>query len=272
MKSYKLVLFGVVLASLFSCIQCSKCTSEVSNKADETSLGESLKNGDVQNGSAQLEWEQISLGASKTEFKSAAAVLLQQKLSEIEDLFQCGILQGAWVISPLKNSLVEHTSKGKLSWCQISSFNIETSGRISSVRGEFLENILVQLQFKFVASQYDILQEELESRFGKGEIRKLTEETVTGKHMNSFLLWKVNGITWGLKKGNPETTLIVQNARKLMSLPIATDSEGKGAPAKTDLSDIGISGSPYDVNLDDIADPPANDTAADNAADSDSDV
>ena len=269
MKSYYGLLVALALAVLFGAVQCSKCASEPGGAADSDLPGEALNDASILADSARLEWEQVPLGTPTKDFKTAIAGVLQQELSSIEEVMQCGAMQGTWVISPVKKAIIEHVSKGELTFCYLASHNLKTSSRVSSVRGEFLADRLVQLHFRFKKESYDALVAELTSRFGEGEQRALQEMALVKAEVQSFLLWKVKDTIWGLKNGDQDITLYIQDVASLGQLPVAAGNTDTAPPKKTDLSDIGISGSPYDVNLDDLDDVDAPVPAKDAAIDSD---
>lgn len=246
MKSFHFVLCLVLVPVALSCLYCSKCGSDIVGEFSGEAPGEALSNAAVQVGSAALEWERVPLGLSEAAFKQAVADLFQEELSVIEELFQCGTQQGIWVIDPVGKAVQERTTKGKLHFCNISSVSVEASLRVASIRGEFLDDKLLQLQFKFTASHFNTLKAELEKRFDKGDRRDLAVDSVVGKKTESFLLWKVKNITWGINNVDKEVTLFVQDTAALSGFSV------KAPNKKTDLSDIGLNGSPYDVALDDI--------------------
>ena len=255
MKSYYLVLSLVAILLPFGAVQCARCSSENGSegaaKGNEVP-GKALADAHVHEDTAKLEWEQVQLHSSKAAFRKAIAAVLQQDVESVQALMQCGPLAGVWVISPVKKAMVEHESGGNMTFCYLAGHNLQTSSRVSSVRGEFLNDSLVQLQFKFRKGNYDALVAELTSRFGEGDKRELKETALLSEETASFLLWKIKGTTWGIKNGANDVTLYIQDVDMLNKLPVAAKSADSATSPKTDLSDIGIKGSPYDVNLDDL--------------------
>jgi hypothetical protein len=252
MKTYYVVLVCTVAAVLFGAVHCSSCSPEETPAESGDAAGKMLADASVKDGSEKLMWEVVTPGMSVSKFKSEVAGVFQKERKEIENLFQCGPLQGVWGISPTTNAVVEHMSDGSLSFCQLSSLNMETSAQISGVRGEFRGDKLLNVQFQFTSGSHDSLVAALSDRFGPGEARELKVSTLSGDHPDAYTLWKVNGNTWAIRSGEQDTVLTIQDAVALAELPVQTASSGDKRPTKTDLSDIGIGGSPYDVNLDDI--------------------
>ncbi len=266
MKIYYVVMVCTVASVLFGAVQCSSCSPEETSVERGDTAGKALVDASPKEGSEKLLWEVVTPGMSVSRFKSEVAGVFQKERGEIENLFQCGPLQGVWVISPAANAVVEHVSDGSLSFCQVSTLNMETSARVSGVRGEFQGDRLKNVRFQFTSDSHDSLVAELSARFGPGENRELMVSTLDGTHPGVYVLWKVNGKTWAISKGKQDTALTIQDSAALLKLPVPTAMKGDAAPTKTDLSDIGIGGSPYDVNLDDIEIPA---DAADTPAPSD---
>ncbi|MBN2339949.1 MAG: hypothetical protein JXX29_09060 [Deltaproteobacteria bacterium] len=266
MKSYHLLCFMLLLFSL-GCLQCSRCESGKTSETDEPA-GSAIADGSVKNGSTAMEWEQLSLGISQDEFRTKVAQLFSQPVKAIDSLFECGAQQGVWLIRPLKNSVLEHQSPKPLQFCAISAMRVQSSLRVSSIRGDFLDNKLFAVQLKFRTVHFDALQSELSSRFGEGESRKLAVHSVVGESKAQFRLWKVDGVVWSLSKNKNEAALQMQPA----SLPPQLTLIPAADTAPSDLSDIGLNGSPYDVKLDDLKVPDAlleKDTAAETNSDTD---
>jgi hypothetical protein len=252
MKITYVVMVCTVASVLFGAVQCSSCSPEETSVERGDTAGKALVDASPKEGSEKLLWEVVTPGMSVSRFKFEVAGVFEKERGEFENLFQCGPLQGVWVISPAANAVVEHVSDGSLSFCQVSTLNMETSARISGVRGEFQGDRLMNVQFQFTSDSYDSLVAELSTRFGPGESRELMVSTLGGTHPGAYTLWKVNDKTWAISKGKQDTALTIQDSAALLKLPVPTVSNDDAKPAKTDLSDIGIGGSPYDVNLDDI--------------------
>ena len=266
MKTYYVVMVCIVASVLFGAVQCSSCSPEEANSERGDTAGKALADASPKEGSEKLLWEVVMPGISVARFKSEVAGVFQKERGEIENLFQCGPLQGVWVISPAANAVAEHMSDGSLSFCQVSTLNMETSDRISGVRGEFQGDRLMNVRFQFTSDSHDSLVAELSTRFGPGENRELMVSTLGGTHPGAYTLWKVNDNTWAISKAKQNTTLTIQDSAALLKLPVPAVSNDDTKPVKTDLSDIGIGGSLYDVNLDDIEIPA---DAADTPAPSD---
>lgn len=231
-------LFAVCGCSLFL-IQCSTCK--------EPPPGKELPGTSVQDGSVELEWETVKLGISKEEFQKGVAALFLEEQGAIKDFFSCGAQHSVGVIIPLQNAVQERIdSKGLMQYCTISADAAASSRRLVSIRGVFVDKKLASIQFKFRKVSYESISLQLASRFGQGESRQLVTDTIIGKNKSEYVLRKLKGQIWGLERGKQDVTLHVQNTAVLHKLRVPSKEP------KADLSDIGLSGSPYDVNLDDI--------------------
>jgi len=189
-----------------------------------------------------MPWEQVKLKIGEVEFKTALINMAGLSPSKATSRIKCTDQFTIDVIDPKRKTISERASLSNkpLSNCILLQAQLERSWMLVSARGEFMKDLLVAVTFKFKKDHFDLMQTEIEKRFGPGEFRKLQVQSILGQELREAVLWNINGETWALWKTTKDANLVRQAPKLLEDLPPLPEAAKKGVPVN--LDDIGLGG------------------------------
>ncbi len=214
---------GIALALLLSaCERCDSPPGAITQK-----LGESLP------------WEQVALGLDPSVFHKRLSELSLVDPS-VADKPSC---RDQYVISVPdfhKNEIVERSAVDRrLTNCIIRDAGGSKAANLLEIRGEFLDNQLNRISFRFKPAEHATLRQTLENRFGKGENIVFRDRLMMTEEDIPCQIWSEGDESWLLTRAEQETALLVhQNWKEGLSLPPAPEASVRGKPVS--LDDIGI--------------------------------
>lgn len=186
-----------------------------------------------------LPWEEVSLGLAPSAF--------HQRLTELSlvdpSVAEKPSCRDQYVISVPDfdtNEIVERSAVNRrLTNCIVREANGSKAANLLEVRGEFLDNRLNRLSFRFKPSELGSLRKTLEDRFDKGETIVLRDHLMMTEEEIPCQIWSEGDESWMLTRAEQETVLLVhQNWKEGLSLPPAPKASVRGKPVS--LEDIGI--------------------------------
>ena len=200
-------------------------------------------------------WEQISLQASKGEFLKTAAPLVGLS-AELSAADACQEQTSLSVPDLEEGRIVERPGKGHaLSNCRLQSSVGTQSSTMLEVRGEFIDDRLSRVRFRFPEAERPRILHLLSTRFGPGDDIVLSNEDILETEKVSLHYWRDGDDLWTVETGMSGTVILThENLAREKNLPAPAKAARKGEPVS--LDDIGIG------KLDLKADLPSVDVAA----------
>ncbi len=241
-------MYRIIPAGVFVCLlvvqACSDCGGNTVKEIKEIK-------GDA------LTFEAITLGVDPPTFQKKAANLVGIESADAENQVVCRD-QLELSVPDLDENVVEVRSRGTriLKNCQVKSNALKGQLPIKEIRGEFIDNKLVRLSFRFGSKAYPRVVQQLKQRFGEGSDVVFKEQTLLDELPEPYLAWKRANLVWLLAKSGGGTALLVHQdlqASQVLKEPPKTPKRGK----PVSLEDIGIGKLDLNAPLPDIDHPDA---------------
>ena len=184
-------------------------------------------------------WEQISLGTSTAAFLKTAGSLVGIR-TEIPESGACGAQTALTVPDPDEKRIVERPGTGHaLSNCRLQSSSGSQSSKLLEVRGEFIDNRLSRLRFRFPEAERAGMMQQLAARFGPGDDIELSDEDILEARKLTVHYWRDGDDLWTVEAGTSGTVILThQDLTQSKTLPAPAEASRKGEPVS--LDDIGI--------------------------------
>ncbi len=186
-----------------------------------------------------LSWEKVHLQMDKKTFLKTAPRLLGIEVEILEDV-ACKDQSFLSVPDPKEEIVVERPAgKHALSNCRIQSTDAAQTSLMLEILGEFVDNRLSRISYRFKAEERARILSSLQNRFGKGDPTTFVEQNMIEEQKIEYHYWRDNNQIWLLRAAEPFTVLLIQQDLNLgMMLPLPKEASKRGEPVS--LEDIGI--------------------------------
>jgi hypothetical protein len=186
-----------------------------------------------------LPWEQVHLHTDKNTFLKVAPPLMGVEI-EVPEKVACKD-QSFLSVPDLDEKTVVERPAGRhaLSNCRVQSTIAAQSSLLFEILGEFVDNRLSRISYRFRAEERARVLSLLRTRFGKGDDITLEEQSMIELKETQYHYWRDADQIWLLRASETETVLLIQQdleAGKKLSLPKGASKRGE----PVSLDDIGI--------------------------------
>ena len=206
------------LFTLFLSLNITGCNS-CSESSKEKPVAPELKDSKTVNGSISLDWENIKTGISSEKFIKQISTMAGIDYKDAKKRIECGSSQFVGVIDPVYLKIRNKFSpQADLTFCTFFQANLNKSWFLASVRAVFLKDKLVSINYRFKKEYKDTILQQLESRFKKGDERKLNDETLLAVIVQTSILWKVGNDIWAFTQNHNDVSLKLQDSQELSML------------------------------------------------------